>query len=87
MIPGRYVVSLEKIDEAFQFHILYEHSLSVKTIQVRYLYAKDSQVIYDNIYDVKELSNFFKYKYDLHHKPITISYGPMLVKWLRTRKR
>ena len=87
MIHSRYVVSLERIGDAFQFHIMLEESLNIKTIQVRYLYKKDSQFIEDNLSDIKELVNFFKFKYDLHHRPITISYGPMLNKYLRTNKK
>ena len=85
MIPSRYVVSLEKIDDAYQFHILLVQNLEFKTIQVRYLYKRDSEHIHENLNDMRELVNFFKYKYSLHHKPITISFGPMLKKYLRLR--
>lgn len=87
MMPSRYIVSLEKIDNAFQFHILHLESLDVRTIQVRYVYRKQADFILQNLYNKPGLVVYFKEKYKLHHKPITISYGPMLNKFLREEKK
>lgn len=87
----RYIISLElKENKVFHHHLLVDEDSYLFTLHTRRLWSpKDNEYVLNEIIngDLTNVVLFYKNKYKIHHRDISLSMGPMLRQYIKKYRR